>query len=316
MAGVGSISSNVTSQVKTCVRTADKAYVAAIIAPAGNYRDRALNSLATLPPFTPVLNRLLATISSEDASIQKIGAIIEKDTVIAGNILKLVNSAMYGRRGVVTSILHAASLLGMDRLRNAVLGMSVTRMWTQLRMPPTWSTARFNLHSVATALLADLIAQSGGVQFPEGAFLAGLFHDLGQLLVVFSLPDEYQAIVRLYGEGKLSWLNCERQVLGFTHAELSAEAVFRWHLPDPIRVAVFECSAQPPSAATGAPSLASVLHCSDLYVNASGISIERDRSPADASSENPFGPFALGDNLPALLEEFHAQFDVLSGFFH
>jgi HD-like signal output (HDOD) protein len=91
--------------------------------------------MSDLPPFSPVFNRLLASLANEDTPLGEIAGIIEKDAVIAGNVLKLVNSAMYGRRDSVTSIRHASSLLGINRLRNAVLGLSLARMWNNVKTP-------------------------------------------------------------------------------------------------------------------------------------------------------------------------------------
>ncbi len=292
--------------------------MATLSIPAEANRERALKTLASLPPFSPVLNKLLATLSSEDVSLQTVSAIIEKDTVIAGNVLKLVNSAMYGRRGVVTSIAHAASLLGIGRLRNAVLGMSLTRLWNQVKTPAEWSTARFNLHSVATALMSDLLAQRVPVEFPEGAFLAGLFHDIGKLLIVVGLPDDYPALLARYGEGKLAWVDCEREVLGVTHAELSAGAIARWRLPEAIRLAVMSHHDANPNHAEvplGTFRLASVVRCADLYVNAAGISVEKERSAAEQNTAEPFTELGLSGALPEIVEEFRAQYDALTTFF-
>src|SRR6266481_3905978 len=156
---------------------------------APNVRDRALVALGKLPPFSPILNRLIASLASEDVSFAKAADLIEKDTVLAGNILRLVNSALYGLRGTVNSIRHAISLLGIAKLRNATLSMSVARMWSQVKTPPGWSMASFNLHSVGVGILADLLAQGRAVEYSEGAFAAGLFHDLGLLLVALGLPE-------------------------------------------------------------------------------------------------------------------------------
>ena len=82
------------------------------------------------------MNRLIASLASDDVSFAKIADLIEKDTVLAGNILKLVNSALYGLAGTVNSIRHAVSLLGITKLRNAALSMSVARMWNQVKTPP------------------------------------------------------------------------------------------------------------------------------------------------------------------------------------
>src|ERR1700730_11067454 len=178
------------------LRKADSASVTAPATPLA-VRERALRALGQLPPFSTILNRLIASLASEDVSFAKIADLIEKDTVLAGNILRLVNSALYGLPRTVNSILHAVSLLGINKLRNAALSMSVSRMWNQIKTPPGWSMARFNLHSVGVGILSDLLAQRMDVPYGEGAFAAGLFHDLGLLLVAIGLHDEYQQMARL-----------------------------------------------------------------------------------------------------------------------
>ncbi len=171
-------------------------------------------------------------------SFAKIADLIEKDTVLAGNILKLVNSALYGLAGTVNSIRHAVSLLGINKLRNAALSMSVARMWSQVKTPAGWSTANFNQHSVGVGILSDLLAQRLNVEYAEGAFAAGLFHDLGLLLVAIGMHDEYKQLSLLCQQSHKWEPEYEIQVLGLTHAELSAEALEQWNLPDEIQTAV------------------------------------------------------------------------------
>jgi HD-like signal output (HDOD) protein len=91
-------------------------------------RERALHALRTLPPLPPVLHRVIASLAHEDVSFAKVAELIEKDTVLAGTILQLVNSPLYDMRGAVSSVRHAVSLLGVSKLRNAVLGVSVAQM--------------------------------------------------------------------------------------------------------------------------------------------------------------------------------------------
>src|SRR5579863_686089 len=197
--------------------------------------ERALRSLGSLPPFSPILTRLMASLAEEDVSFSALGDLIEKDAVVAANILHLVNSALYARVGTISSVRHAISLLGTTKLRNAVLGMSIARVWNRVRMPATWSMARFNMHSAAVAVLSDLLAQRVPVEYPEGAFVAGLMHDVGRLLIALALPEEYDQIVQMYAKGGCTFTECETQVLGFTHPELSAEAMEFWKLPEQIQ---------------------------------------------------------------------------------
>ena len=127
-----------------------------------------------MQPFSVILNRLLAMLAGSDVDYARLGEMIEKDTVIAANILQLVNSAMYGRRGTVNSVRHALTLLGIEKVRNAALGMSITRIWNGAQMPESWSMARFNMHAASVAIVGDCIAQRIPVVYGEGAFIAGL----------------------------------------------------------------------------------------------------------------------------------------------
>lgn len=282
-------------------------------------RTRALGSLGQLPPFSSILNRLLASLAREDVSFGSIGDLIEKDTVLAGNVLRLVNSALYGRRGSVNSVRHAVSLLGINKLRNATLGMSVTRMWNQVHTPYGWSMARFNLHSVGTAMLADELSQAGDIDYAEGAFAAGLFHDLGQLLIAIGLPEEHDQITRLISGGGFSRCQCEREVLGFTHADLSGDALTVWNLPEEIRTAVrhhHRPDAAPPTEAQ--ISLSSLIAAADELLNAFGYTVEGSLSTDQAAIDRAMTRLeALGLDTPLslLLETFSTEFEAMRAMF-
>jgi putative nucleotidyltransferase with HDIG domain len=231
--------------------------------------------------------------------------------VVAGNLLRLVNSALYARRGTINSVRYALSLLGMDKVRNAVLGMSLTRMWSKAFVPQRWSMARFDIHSAAVAILSDLLAQRLPVEYPEGAFVAGLLHDLGQLLIATGLPEECE---RIDEQGRLA---SEREVLGFTHAELSAEALAVWNLPEAIQNAVLhhhnpECDQ---SSKAGMIPLSAVIAASNNYLNSVGVSIALNGDPesSDATLVERLG--LSGERLDETIAEFRAEFEVMMKYF-
>ena len=286
-------------------------------------KERALRALNDLPPFSTVLKRVLASLTSENISFVELGDLIEKDTVMAGNILHLVNSALYARRGTVNSVRFALSMLGIDKLRNVALGMSVSRMWNQLRVPSAWSMARFNLHSAAVATFSDLLAQRLPVNYPEGAFTAGLLHDLGSLLIAAGLTEEFGRVLETY-ENALdspgnSPIECERQILGFTHADLSAEALSVWNLPESIRVAVFHHHA-PESDWSEVPDgeirLSRILDAANRCVNSFGITVLASRHANGDSALGILGSLGLDSGkTDKVLEEFKAEYDAIAGFF-
>lgn len=277
-------------------------------APPNPLQLKALKALGDLPPFSPILHRLMATLAGGDVSFSKLGDLIEKDTVVTGNLLHLVNSAMYARRGTVNSVRHALSLLGLDKVRNAVLGMSITSMWKKVKMPGSWSMGRFNMHSAAAGVLSDLLAQRLPVDYPEGAFVAGLLHDVGRLLIALGLPREHEEILRLSKQGR-GHLEVEQLVLGFTHPELSAQALHTWNLPEPIQQAVLHHhDAQ-------AEGLARVVNAANQYVNSVRYSIlpEGDLDCADATLVESLG--IAPERLAAVIGDFNTEFQSTVQYF-
>lgn len=288
----------------------------AVLAQQGaNLRERVKKTLAELPPFSPILNRLLGSLAQEDVSFSKIADLIEKDTVIAGNILRLVNSALYGRRGEINSVRSAVSLLGVIKLRNFVLGLSVSRMWSQVQWPKSCNASRFNQHGVATAVLADLIAQQNVVEYPEGAFIAGLFHDIGKMLMALGMRREWDEIYAMYHKGGTPLIECERRVLGTTHAFFSGLAVLEWNLPEPIHRAVLHHH-ELPEITHGEPvPLAYVISAADHYINRHGRSIDPDIQEVDL--EVPPMPHGMDftEIEDDVLKKFEAELSALGAFF-
>lgn len=272
-------------------------------------KQHALSALGNLPPFPVILNRLMATLAGNEIGFAKLGELIEKDTVIAGNLLYMVNSALYARRGTVNSVRHALSLMGIEKVRNAVLGMSIMRVWKLSRTPPSWSMAEFNMHSSAVAILSDCLAQRVAVNYAEGAFVAGLLHDVGRLLIALSLPIEFEQIAAMKAETGQPASECEMSVLGFAHAELSAHALSFWNLPEPIRQAVM-CHHDPESDDTNVSGkeirLSRVLKAANDYLHS-----------ANEDNVDAFSSLGLGeDQSREVLVEFKAECDAMAQFFH
>ena len=273
-----------------------------------------MRCLGQLPPFSPTLNHLIATLADENVSFAAVGEQIEKDTVLAGNVLRTVNSAMFGLRGTINSVRHAVALLGLDRLRNTALSLSIPRIWNQHRLPAGWPARACNLHSVATGLLADMLVQRVSVSYPEGAFVAGLLHDIGKLLFAIALPGETEA-VRLIAESRArSLVEAELEALGITHAEMSGIVLERWNLPPPIQQAV-RLHHRPLPLDGEATQLWHLVHAADVISNDLGISVSAVAAVPPGSSQAATKALGIGDAVPKLLEEFHAEFNAMCAFF-
>lgn len=203
-----------------------------------NYRELAMRSLDKLPPFSPVFNHLMASMGNENVSMSELSGVIERDTILSANVLRLVNSVLYGRRGTISSVRHALAIIGLTKLRNYVLGLSVSQLWKKVNTAPSWSMSRFNHHSAASAVLADLLVQRLPVDNGEAAFAAGLLHDIGRFMIAVALPEEYERILALMTRDGLSLDQAELEIIECSNTELGAAALARWNLPVAIQRAI------------------------------------------------------------------------------
>ena len=260
----------------------------------------------------------MASLANEDVSVAELAEWIEKDAVMTGHVMRLVNSAAFGRRGTVSSVRHAIAILGLIKLRNTVLGISVCRMWTQLRTPKGWSTARFNHHAAATGIMADLIVQYTPVEYGEGAFVAGLLHDIGMLVIALSLSPQFLEIQEMVQAGGRSEHECELAVLGMNHSDYSAATLEKWNLPVPIQTAVrfhHNPDSSPENTSKGL-TLSRVVNASDTIAKMMGISIMPETvpsSPADASSL--LDQIGVGAKAEKILDNFQKEYDLIKAVF-
>jgi HD-like signal output (HDOD) protein len=285
-----------------------------------DYRDndrlaRALSLVEGLPPLSPMVRHLLASVSApeDSASLAEIAGLIERDPITAGKVLALANSAVYGRTVPILSIRHAVSRLGINAIRNLVVSVSMSGVWNRLPVPAEWSTSRFNTHSIATAILSETIASVLAPDKMEPAFLAGLFHDVGRLMIAVLLHDNPGAFQRLCKEEHAGLERAELAQVGFSHSELSAAIVGSWKLPVAIQTAVryHEAPLEYPDRhfLPGVP-LCDVVHMADCYADCQGHSISGQQAPAEDATR-AFSELGMGIQDMDILAQFHDQLEVL-----
>jgi len=225
-----------------------------------------------MPLLSVVLNRALGLLAQgDDVSVRDLSTVIEEDVVITGNLLSIANSALYCGNSRVASVRPAIVRLGLNKTRNVLLGLTVSRCFSSMRAPGPWSSSRFNAHSLAVATLSDLIVQSVPSEHPEWAFMAGLLHDIGLPLIAVGLPEQYR-ILAMQAGSEVGIAEREREMLGFTHFDLGAELLTRWNCPLVVQEATrFGDSDQVPFERP--LNLGAVVKTASLLADANGISI-------------------------------------------
>jgi HD-like signal output (HDOD) protein len=241
-------------------------------------REQTLKSLVKLPRLSPMTTQLLARLARRNCDVIDLTEVVEKDAVLSAQILRLANSAVFGRTQPINSVKHAIAMVGVGAMRKFVLGASISNLFSRFRIAPSFSMARFNLHSVATGILVELISDEIEFEDRTECFIAGLFHDVGKLLIAVGLPKQHEEILAVFAVSGDPLLVCEREILGTDHAELSGLAASRWELAEPIRWAAFyhhepEHALAVENTKPGKLSLSLAVHQADKFINGLGMSV-------------------------------------------
>ncbi len=190
-----------------------------------------------LPPLPAATQRLCAIAGDPDADIPQMVRIVESDAALAARILGVANSAFYGLSHKVGNIGQAFFVLGTHTVRNLAMGLSVI---TSLK--PTGQAAPHTeylwQHSIATAIAAQTAANGLSSPHADHAFVAGMLHDIGKLVLLQAFPEKYSQLLTEPGQTGVALLNREQAVLGVCHAEIGASICERWKLPAIIGEAV------------------------------------------------------------------------------
>jgi HD-like signal output (HDOD) protein len=193
---------------------------------------KALTQIDTLPSMPSIYIEVTDELQSPNASIQKVGKIISQDVALTSKILQLVNSAYFSLPRHISSPEHAAVMLGLDIIRSLILVVQIFKKFELMDMPNKFFELLW-AHNVMTGKIAKSIAknESRDQKIIDNAFIAGLLHDSGKLILASSFPEEYRDILKkTQGKWGRIW-EIEEDILGITHAEVGAYLMELWGLP-------------------------------------------------------------------------------------
>ena len=225
-----------------------------------------LEHLAELPPLSPVVAQLTATLSSDEVDFRDVERIIRRDPVIAARVISAANAAAYAGHSRTASIHTAIMRLGVLAVRRLAFLLSLFNA-----VPGTADERQaFWRHSLAVAHAANVITRHAAT-FPAGtqgeyAFLAALLHDLGLLALGRHHAREDAMVVAYATENRLARWQVERQILGVDHAQIGAKLAGHWAFPEPITTVIASHHAYD-TAPESARWLAAVVALADALCN-------------------------------------------------
>jgi signal transduction histidine kinase/HD-like signal output (HDOD) protein len=182
-----------------------------------------------LPTLPHILLKLIDACNNPGSTIQEISQIIDKDSSLSARVMKMVNSAYFSLPVRVTGVEQALRMLGTEAVKNIAVSAAVSRVFGATKGDDVFKLKLFWYHCLLCGTLAELIAKKTAYGSPDEAFLSGLLHDIGKLVLWVNFPRDYTEVL-LSSEDKEAQLLAEQQRLGVTHSEVGAWMIGRWHL--------------------------------------------------------------------------------------
>ncbi|MFC1562978.1 HDOD domain-containing protein, partial [candidate division KSB1 bacterium] len=191
--------------------------------------------IKSLPTLPQVFYKIIETIEMPDSSVQDVKNIIRRDQSIAAKILKVANSALYGHIREVTDISTATVLLGFDMIKSIAVSVSVFNSFPKTEGTFTrFDRELFWIHSMASAEAAVIIADKIGYLKKDRAFLLGLIHDIGKVVLDYYFSSEYKRVVVKVKQEECLIRDAEIEILDFDHSLIGEWLGDQWNFPDSI----------------------------------------------------------------------------------
>lgn len=232
--------------------------------------DDIVARLQDLPSLPAVVMELLTSIDPEDVDISVLAKKVSHDQALTAKTLRLANSSFYGLQCKVRTIEQAIAVLGFDSVRALVTSAGIIGNFSG--GDGGFDFGAFWRHAVGTAVCAKRLARIAKCN-QEFAFVSGLLHDIGRLVLVTTYPQRYSEALAWRSEHDCEMIEAERAVLGVDHVAAGVALAEHWNFSDTMRLAI-AWHHEPQQA--GAGFLATIIHVANAIAHALDLARDED----------------------------------------
>jgi putative nucleotidyltransferase with HDIG domain len=231
-----------------------------------------ISNISTLPT---VAARIMEVVNDSTASASDLKDVVECDPALTARILKTVNSSYFSVQSRVGNLQHAISLMGFNTVRNLAVTHSVSGIFKRESEVASYSRMDLWRHMVSVGMSARMIARRlKNPQFEE-AFMAGLLHDIGVVLLDEHAHEAFcTAVISVTPDRELCV--CEREVFGFDHSDLGATVADQWRFPESI-IEGIRWHHTPQASSEANRSMVCILSLADFLCAQKGIGTVRTK---------------------------------------
>lgn len=215
----------------------------------------------SFPVLPMTVTRLMNITNDPDCSVKDVVATIHSDQSLSLTILKIANSVLFGRPQKVDSIKMAVVILGFNEVQRIALTKALINSFGKLARQHKPLVDRFWQHSFVCGMAARVIARDQHIS-PEIAFMSGLIHDIGKLIMLQTFAEDYAPEQWMAGLSNEQSLHEELQMFSFTHDMLGGQLLKKWFFPENLITAV--AYHHRPEEAVSEKALAHVIQLADF----------------------------------------------------
>jgi HD-like signal output (HDOD) protein len=273
--------------------------------------DKLIASIDDLPPLPTLVTRALDLLNDPGADAKEVEAVIGKDQSLVSKLIRVSNSALYGGKQRVESLQQALTRLGAKTIKSLILAASMQGYF--LKTNPgalTWGQSLWQ-HAAEVGMAARRIAVAVGHDDPEQAFVGGVVHDIGKLVILLAGDDAYRQIQNMKRRETIAERDAEIRVLGTDHTAVGVQLMEKWKMPSSARLCtryhhhVDDAAENKPLVAVAAYAN----HLSHLY----GAQAQPATPERQAAIDRVIGYLGLSQqSIQALIESVNTDFQEAS----
>ena len=192
--------------------------------------DTIQDAIDKMPPLPIVIDKVIRIANDPKSSAQDMVDVIQLDPVLTSRILQLINSAYFGLNFELHSLKQSIMALGFNTIKSVAFSTAILNK-VSLKKTNVINPDEFWKHSFGVGVTSKMIAELSGVnkRYSEDFFVAGLIHDIGEILFYNAFPDECVKVGEMVVKKKLPLPEIEREVLGFSHEDIGLTIGKKWN---------------------------------------------------------------------------------------
>jgi len=214
-----------------------------------------------LPTIPVVATQVLQLLDNPDVNVDKVADLMLTDQIMTARVMKMVNSPIYRPSHEITSLKRALVYLGIRHIKEIALTSSFISAFEDKGGVIDIST--FWAHAFGVGMVSKIIAEK--IRYPdiEKAYLSGIVHDIGEVVLSYYQPETFSRILTIIKEQPVRLIDMEEAEFGTTHNEIGYCIAEKWNFPEAYREVILYHHT--PREATSDPVLCAIVNLADLF---------------------------------------------------